>query len=147
METERDRFLAQEEAIRDAQRVPVVHVSLGCTGHGKVGYIHSYAVQETWHGQFSRGMVYGLSCGGTVLAGYPVPRTWTPGLKVLVRWKPDGREWVQKTTTIPPYDDAGMLYVHFFPNDEVRVVVSRVGTQNPGHPIPPTAIEPPPEIE
>ena len=129
----------------EAQSVPVAYVSMGCTGHGNVGYIHSYAVQETVHGQFSRGMISGLSCGGTVIAGYPVPRAWTPGMKVKVRWKPNGRDYIEKTTTIPRYDAIGMLYVHFFPNDEVRVVVSQVGTLNPGHPIPPDATVPPPE--
>ena len=82
---ERQRYLEQQEAIRQSQSVPVVYESMGCTGHGNVGYIHSYAVQETVHGQFSRGMINGLSCGGIVAAGYPVPRTWTPGMKVKVR--------------------------------------------------------------
>ena len=143
-----ERYLAARQAIRDAKSVPVAYVSMGCTGHGNVGYIHSYAVQETVHGQFSRGMISGLSCGGTVIAGYPVPRTWTPGMKVKVRWnRPIKGEdnWIEKTTTIPRYDAIGMLYVHFFPNDEVRVVVSQVGTLNPGHPIPPDATVPPPE--
>ena len=144
-DTAGERYLAARQAIRDAQSVPVAYVSLGCTGHGNVGYIHSYAVQETVHGQFSRGMINGLSCGGTVTAGYPVPRTWTPGMKVKVRWKPNGRDYIEKTTTIPRYDAIGMLYVHFFPNDEVRVVVSQVGTLNPNHPIPPDATVPPPE--
>ena len=146
-DTAGERYLAARQAIRDAQSVPVAYVSLGCTGHGNVGYIHSYAVQETIHGQFSRGMVNGLSCGGTVAAGYPVPRTWTPGMKVKVRWKPNGRDYIEKTTTIPRYDAIGMLYVHFFPNDEVRVVVSQVGTLNPDHPIPPDSTVPPPEVE
>lgn len=146
-DTAGERYLAARQAIRDAQSVPVAYVSLGCTGHGNVGYIHSYAVQETVHGQFSRGMVNGLSCGGTVAAGYPVPRTWTPGMKVKVRWKPNGRDYIEKTTTIPRYDAIGMLYVHFFPNDEVRVVVSQVGTLNPDHPIPPDATVPPPEVD
>ena len=146
-DTAGERYLAARQAIRDAQSVPVAYVSLGCTGHGNVGYIHSYAVQETIHGQFSRGMINGLSCGGTVAAGYPVPRTWTPGMKVKVRWKPNGRDYIEKTTTIPRYDAIGMLYVHFFPNDEVRVVVSQVGTLNPDHPIPPDATVPPPEVD
>ena len=142
-----ERYLAARQAIRDAKSVPVAYVSMGCTGHGNVGYIHSYAVQETVHGQFSRGMISGLSCGGTVIAGYPVPRAWTPGMKVKVRWKPNGRDYIEKTTTIPRYDAIGMLYVHFFPNDEVRVVVSQVGVLNPEHPIPSGATVPPPEMD
>ncbi|MBN9411488.1 MAG: DUF3304 domain-containing protein [Burkholderiales bacterium] len=131
---------------QEAQRVPVSYVSMGCTGHGNVGYIHSYAVQEPIYGQVSRRMVgYGLNCGGTVAAGYPVPDTWTPGMKVKVRWKPDGREWIEKTTAILPYSQVGMVYVHFFPNDEVRVVVSTVGALHPDHPLPQSLIVPPPE--
>ena len=144
---ERQRYLEEQEAIRQSQSVPVAYVSLGCTGHGNVGYIHSYAVQETVHGQFSRGMVNGLSCGGTVAAGYPVPRTWTPGMKVKVRWKPNGREHIEKTTTIPRYDEVGMLIVHFFPNDEVRVVVSNYYPESRYHPIPFDSSVPPPEVE
>ena len=146
-DAEGERYLAARQAIRDAQSVPVAYVSLGCTGHGNVGYIHSYAVQETVHGQFSRGMINGLSCGGIVAAGYPVPRTWTPGMKVKVRWKPNGRDYIEKTTTIPRYDEVGMLIVHFFPNDEVRVVVSNYYPESRYHPIPFDSTVPPPEVE
>ncbi len=135
-----------EIALRDKQRVPVTRVSMGCTGHGDVGYIHSYAVEEPLHGQFTRGMVgYGLNCGGTVAAGYPVPDMWTPGMKVKVRWKPDGREWIEKTTSILPYAKPAMLTVHFFPNDEVRLVVSNYYSESPHHPLPQSMTVPPPE--
>lgn len=144
------RGVKERNAIRQSQSVPVAYVSMGCTGHGNVGYIHSYAVQETIHGQFSRGMISGLSCGGTVVAGYPVPRTWTPGMKVKVRWnRPIKGEdnWIEKTTTIPRYDEVGMLIVHFFPNDEVRVVVSNYYPESRYHPIPFDSTVPPPEVE
>ena len=144
---ERQKYVEQQESIRQSQSVPVVYESMGCTGHGNVGYIHSYAVQETIHGQFSRGMISGLSCGGIVAAGYPVPVTWTPGMKVKVRWKPNGRDYVEKTTTIPRYEKAAMLIVHFFPNDEVRVVVSNYYPESPNHPIDWNSPVPPPEVE
>jgi hypothetical protein len=142
------KYLEQQEAIRQAQSVPTVSVNLGCTGHGQVGYIHSYAVEEPIYGQISRRMVSGLSCGGTIAAGYSLPRTWTPGMKVKVRWsRPIKGEdnWLEKTTTIPRYEQVGDLYVHFYPNDEVRVVVSRVGTENPDHPLQRSVTVPPPE--
>ena len=145
-----ERYLAARQAILDAQSVPVVYESMGCTGHGNVGYIHSHAVQETIHGQFSRGMISGLSCGGIVAAGYPVPVTWTPGMKVKVRWnRPIKGEdnWIEKTTTIPRYEKAAMLIVHFFPNDEVRVVVSNYYPESPNHPIDWNSPVPPPEVE
>ncbi len=148
-EAERQRYLEEREAIRQSQSVPVSYVSMGCTGHGNVGYIHSYAVQEPIYGQFSRRMVgYGLNCGGTVAAGYPVPDTWTPGMKVKVRWnRPIKGEdnWIEKTTSILPYDKPAMLTVHFFPNDEVRLVVSNYYSESPHHPLPQSMTVPPPE--
>ena len=147
---ERQKYVEQQESIRQSQSVPVVYESMGCTGHGNVGYIHSYAVQETIHGQFSRGMISGLSCGGIVAAGYPVPVTWTPGMKVKVRWnRPIMGEdnWIEKTTTIPRYEEVGMLIVHFFPNDEVRVVVSNYYPESRYHPIDWNSPVPPPEVD
>ena len=144
------RGVKERNAIRQSQSVPVANVSVSCYGHG-AGYIHSFYVQETIHGQFSRGMIWGggANCG-TVAAGYPVPRTWTPGMKVKVRWnRPVKGEdnWIEKTTTIPRYEKAAMLVVHFFPNDEVRVVVSNYYPESRYHPIPPDSTVPPPEVE
>jgi hypothetical protein len=147
---ERQRYLEQQEAIRQSQSVPVVNESITCYGHG-AGYIYSFYVQETIHGQFSRGMIWGggANCG-VVMAGYPVPITWTPGMKVKVRWnRPIKGEdnWIEKTTTIPRYEKAAMLIVHFFPNDEVRVVVSNYYPESRYHPIPPDSTVPPPEVD
>jgi len=91
-------------------------------------------------------MVGGASCGGIIAAGYALPKTWFPGMKVKVRWKPNGREWVEKTTNIMRYDEAGTIYVHFFPGDQVRVVSAAFnGPGNPAHPIPDDATVPPAE--
>ncbi len=138
------------EAVRLAQRVPVAHVSMGCYVHGNSGYVHGYAVEEPIWGQFSRGMVSSFSCGGIVGGGYPVPRTWTPGMKVKVRWnRPIKGEdhWIEKTTAILPYTEVGDLFTHFFPNDEVRVVVANPGPMSSKHPILHDAVVPPPEPE
>lgn len=69
-----------------------------------------------------------------------IPRVWYPGMTVRVRWNmPVGRNDVikEKIVEVEKYDETGSVYLHFFPNDEVRVVVSPVGPRNPKHPIPP----------
>ncbi|WP_194270599.1 DUF3304 domain-containing protein [Glaciimonas soli] len=124
--------------------VPMAYVSLNCYGHDGVDYIGSYYVQEP----FSNRMVSGLSCGGLVAAGYMLPKQWQPGMKVKVRWKPNGRDWIEKTTTIRKYEEAGNITVHFFINDEVRVVSSaRYAAGNPKHPILDSVKIAPPEEE
>ena len=67
-----------------------------------------------------------------------IPRVWHPGMKVRVRWNmPIGRKDVvkEKIVEVEKYEETGSVYLHFFPNDEVRVVVSPVGPRNPKHPI------------
>ncbi|WPB55570.1 DUF3304 domain-containing protein [Xylophilus sp. GOD-11R] len=147
-ESAQQQRLRAREAKRRSEEVPTFPVSISCYGHG-AGYIYSFSVQEPVYGQFSRRMIWGGSGNcGLVLAGYQVPLTWTPGMKVRVRWnRPVKGEdnWIEKTTAILPYTAIGNLYVHFFANDEVRVLVSQVGVLNPGHAIPPTATVPPRE--
>ena len=68
-----------------------------------------------------------------------IPRVWYPGMKVLVRWDmPVGHQHVvkEKVVEVEKYEVPGSIYMHFFPNDEVRVVVSRVGPGHAAHPIP-----------
>ena len=60
-------------------------------------------------------------------------------MNVLVQWDmPIGHTHVvkEKVVEVEKYDETGDIYMHFFPNDEVRVVVSWVGPRNPRHPIP-----------
>lgn len=143
----------REEAIRDAQRTEVMGVSMSCFNHGDYD-ASGFSVEEVAHGQISRGMIGGaFNCGGVLALGYPVPLRWRPGLKVKVRWNtyaPKATEPTrhEKETTILPYSEAGSLYVHFFPGDQVRVVVSAwYGVGHPLHPIDENALTPPPEIE
>ncbi len=61
-------------------------------------------------------------------------------MKVLVRWNmPDGIKDVikEKIVEVEKYSRAGDIYVHFFPNDEVRVVISNLYPWHPDHPISP----------
>ena len=68
-----------------------------------------------------------------------IPRVWRPGIKVLVRWDmPDGHQHIvkEKTIEVEKYDKPGSVYLHFFPNDEVRVIVTSFPGPGPNHPIP-----------
>ncbi|MYN41253.1 DUF3304 domain-containing protein [Duganella sp. FT109W] len=67
-----------------------------------------------------------------------IPRIWYAGMKVRVRWDmPEGHTHVvkEKVVDVERYDTTGSIYIHFFPNDEVRVVVTSVVPYNPAHPI------------
>lgn len=79
--------------------------------------------------------------GGANICCTSIPRVWYPGMKVLVRWSvPVGRTdvWREKIVEVEKYDKPGSIYMHFFPNDEVRVVVSNAAGYSKKHPIPPT---------
>lgn len=70
-----------------------------------------------------------------------IPTVWHPGIKVLVRWDmPDGHTHVrkEKVVDIEKYDEPGSIYLHFFPDDVVRVVVSEYPGASKAHPIPRT---------
>ncbi|MQA39595.1 DUF3304 domain-containing protein [Rugamonas aquatica] len=69
-----------------------------------------------------------------------IPRVWHPGMKVLVRWNmPVGTTDVikEKIVEVEKYDKPGDIYMHFFPNDEIRVVVTNSAGYSQSHPIPP----------
>jgi hypothetical protein len=145
--------IVSERKLRLSQRTEVMGVSMSCFNHGDYR-ASGFSVEEVAHGQISRGMIGGaFNCGGVLALGYPVPLTWRPGLKVKVRWNtyaPKSMEATrhEKETTILPYSEAGSLYVHFFPGDQVRVVVSAwYDVGHPLHPIAEDVLTPPPEIE
>ena len=115
--------------------IPREYVSVSCVTHG-TGYIHSFYIEEPASSSRLGGReAGGTNCGGLIAAGYALPKIWFPGMKVKVRWKPNGREWVEKTTNIMRYDRAGNVYVHFFKDDQVRVVAANSNGASPHHPI------------
>jgi len=83
---------------------------------------------------------YGSRNAGSCCVRLPV--VYRPGLTVDVTYdllinddKDDN--WKTKTgVPVEPYSEPGSLYVHFFPNDQIRVVVSRPGAWSTKHPIP-----------
>jgi Protein of unknown function (DUF3304) len=75
------------------------------------------------------------------------PKTWSPDFKVTVKWErsdglePGGARFrikaIEKTVNVEKYDFGGNVYVLFFPDDVVKIFVSRVGIGNsnfPTHP-------------
>ena len=67
-----------------------------------------------------------------------IPLVWYPGMNVLVRWDmPEGLEHIvkEKVVEVEKYDRPGSIYINFFPDDVVRVVVSRAGPGHPTYPI------------
>ncbi|GJI97350.1 hypothetical protein RugamoR57_40680 [Duganella caerulea] len=67
-----------------------------------------------------------------------IPEVWHPGMKVLVRWDmPVGHQHIvkEKVVEVEKYERLGDIYMVFFPNDEVRVVVSQNGPRASDFPI------------
>ena len=97
-------------------------------------YIYSASVNGAGGGKMSAwGAGYANICCTSI------PSVWYPGMKVRVRWNmPVGRQDVikEKIVEVEQYDESGDIYLHFFPNDKVRVVVSNVAGYSSDHPIP-----------
>jgi len=94
--------------------------------------------------------------GGAEMCCVLISNKWRPGLKVTIKWQEngdwlldekgkevlrDGRRiyvpapWKERTVDIPEYKAIGMFFIHFFPNDEIKVAVSRVFPGHPNYPI------------
>lgn len=98
-------------------------------------YIYSASVNGAGGGNMSA-----WSAGVASVCCASIPMVWRPGLKARVRWNmPIGTKDVikEKIVEVEKYDRPGSIYLHFFPNDEVRViVVSKLGPHHPNYPIP-----------
>lgn len=81
------------------------------------------------------------SGGGSYVCCVTIPRRWRPGLEITIRWTKDSRDqsnWKTKVITIPEYkiEDIGYLAAHFYPDGEVKVLVTTKSNQYPGYPYP-----------
>lgn len=68
-----------------------------------------------------------------------IPKKWYPGLTAMVRVTfAEGRKLttLSKAVEVERYDEPASIYIHVFPKDEVRVVVTRYGGSSTRHPIP-----------
>lgn len=97
-------------------------------------YIYSASV-----GEGGGGSSFPFHAGIANICCVSLPRVWHPELQFLVRWDvPAGREHKvkEKVVMVERYDETGSLYVHFFPNDEIRIVVTSWYGGSENHPIP-----------
>ena len=109
--------------------------------------------------------------GGGEMCCVTLPRVWRPGLKVTVKWQGGGTykrdskghavlhdgvpvviedPWKSRTVDVPEYkgeDVHGQFHIHFFQNDEVKVLRTVKGAwRDPSYPYPyPTKTAPLPE--
>jgi hypothetical protein len=98
--------------------------------------------------------------GGTTICCVILPKRWRPGLMATIKWQLGGKwlkdeqgkevirdgvkvlvpgPWKEKTVEVPKYDSTngmGMFFIHFFPDDEVKVLVNLYGAGHPSHPYP-----------
>ena len=77
-----------------------------------------------------------LARGGEKGCCVGLPKVWRPGLKVRVDWDESDRKEIHaekysRELEIPRYDAPADLFVVFYPEHEVEVVVSHA---EPGHP-------------
>ncbi|WP_316880979.1 DUF3304 domain-containing protein [Ralstonia wenshanensis] len=80
--------------------------------------------------------------GGKFVCCISVPEVWKPGMTVTVKWT-DKRNanpipWKTRVVEVPQYspDERGVFVVHFFPNDEVKVLVTRITVGHQNYPFP-----------
>lgn len=107
--------------------------SIGIVNH-TARYIHSATVNGAGGANMD---AWGAGINDVCCVSVPVK--WYPGMQVLVRWNmPENGKYVfkEKMVTVEKYDEPGSVYMHFFPDDEVRVVVSRHWSISGKHPIP-----------
>ncbi|MET3134201.1 hypothetical protein AAKU55_004496 [Oxalobacteraceae bacterium GrIS 1.11] len=119
-------------AAQEAKESSTAAAQVGIVNHtGK--YIYSATVDGSGGGNMDR-----WGAGVANICCTSIPRVWHPGMKVLVRWNmPEGHTDIikEKTVEVEKYDEPGDIYMHFFPDDGVRVVVSNAGGSSKSHPI------------
>ncbi|WMJ70219.1 DUF3304 domain-containing protein [Stenotrophomonas sp. 24(2023)] len=94
-------------------------------------------INGTWGG----GMEPNAS-GNPATCCVSLPRQWQPGLKVSVAYRTssmylqDKQSIAERDVMVPPYSPFvdGFIYFMYFPGDDLRVVVTRIGLGYPGFP-------------
>lgn len=139
---------AQSKAAASQEAPPSNEATANLSAYNHTpNYIHEYSV----NGQFGANS-YAYSGGGSFVCCIVYPRTWTSGLKAVVRWStsnsdpkgPVNTKWHEKTVPIDRYDRTGTtMNVHFLPGDQVRLVISNGDAYRPDYPGPPGPVKPP----
>lgn len=105
---------------------------------GIVNHTDRYIYSASVNGAGGANMTaYGA--GGASVCCAVIPAVWYLGLKVRVFWDmPIGRMPAakEKDVDVERYDEPGDIYIHLFPDDVVRVVVTQYGGASAKHPIP-----------
>ncbi|WP_084085020.1 DUF3304 domain-containing protein [Cupriavidus sp. USMAA2-4] len=108
---------------------------------GPVNHTGQFLYGFTVNGQFgANARAYGADIASTCCVR--LPRVWRPGLTIDIRYdltldNGSKHNWkTKKGVPVESYTEPGDVYVHFFPNDEIRVVVSNPGPRSTLHPIP-----------
>ena len=118
--------------VEQAGPSPTATAQVGIVNHtGK--YIYSASVDGAGGANMAR-----WGAGGAEICCASIPRVWYPGMMVLVRWDmPEEHTHIvkEKMVEVEKYDETGSIYIHFFPDDEVRVVVSIYPGYSTAHPI------------
>jgi len=102
-------------------------------------YIDSASVDGGGGGNSS-----GYHAGVANICCVRVPVKWRPGLQLTVWWNmpvngiPAHKE---KIVDVERYDEPGSVYLHFFPDDRVKIVVTNWDGYSDKHPIPPPSRE------
>jgi len=100
-------------------------------------YLYGFSINGSFGGNASE---YGGGNAGVCCVRLPV--VYRPGLTADIKYNlliNDGKDdnWKTKIgVPVEPYTESGDVYVHFFPNDQIRVVVSLSGPSGSKHPIP-----------
>ena len=118
--------------VEQAGPSPTATAQVGIVNHTGE-FIYSASVDGAGGGNMAR-----WGAGGANICCASIPRVWHLGMNVLVRWNmPEGHTDVikEKMVEIEKYDRPGDIYMHFFENDEVRVVVSNDAGYGKDHPI------------
>ncbi|MDO8034725.1 DUF3304 domain-containing protein [Janthinobacterium sp. SUN128] len=118
--------------VEEAGPSPTATAQVGIVNHTG-NFIYSASVDGAGGGNMAR-----WGAGLANICCTSIPRVWYPGMKVLVRWNmPEGHTDVikEKMVEVEKYDEPGDIYMHFFPDDGVRVVVSNAGGRAKTHPI------------
>jgi hypothetical protein len=108
-----------------------------------VNYMHDRGVKYTLYDlstsppkAIGGAIVNMLGTGGEKGCCLSLPKTWRPGIKLRLVWGEADRQQTYpaeytKELEVPRYDEPADLYVVFYPQHEVEIVVSK---GEPGHP-------------
>jgi len=104
---------------------------------GIVGYNHTDTViaQFQINGGSGGSYVDPHRGGGKITCCATVPAQWREGLKATIRWTPDLKAYHEEEVSIPRYEEAGTLQVHFLRNGQIKIFSSSLRLGHPDYPL------------